>query len=128
MLVYFSNVSGNTKRFIDKLDLPNTAIPLYTREETPVMDEPFILVMPSYGTGNEKRAVPPQVIKFLNVEQNRGHLIGIIGCGNRNFGAYYQIGARIVERKTGKPILYTLEIFGTPEDVETVKGIYEARF
>ena len=127
MIVYFSNVSGYTKRFINKLDLPNVAIPLYTKEESPVMEEPFILVFPSYGRGSAKAAVPKQVIKFLNIEQNRDNLLGIVGVGNRTFGENYQIGARIVEHKTGKPILYALELFGTPEDVRNVRDIYATR-
>lgn len=124
MLVYFSNVSGYTKRFINKLDLPNVAIPLYTRDESPVMEEPFILVFPSYGRGSAKAAVPKQVIKFLNIEQNRDNLLGIVGVGNRTFGENYQIGARIASAKTQKPILYTLELMGLPEDVEAVRDIY----
>lgn len=128
MLVYFSNVTGYTKRFVEKLDLPNVAIPLYSRDETPVMEEPFILVFPSYGRGSAKSAVPKQVIRFLNIEQNRDNLLGIVGVGNRTFGEHYQIGARIVEQKTGKPILYTLELMGLPEDVRNVKDIYASRF
>lgn len=128
MLVYFSNVTGYTKRFVEKLDLPNTQIPLYTRETSPIVEEPYLLVFPSYGTGNAQRAVPPQVIKFLNIKQNRDLMRGIIGVGNRTFGEHYQIGARIVEQKTGKPILYTLELMGLPEDVRNVKDIYASRF
>ena len=124
MLVYFSNVSNQTKRFVDKLDLPNARIPLYTKDETLIMEEPYILVVPSYGTGNVKRAVPPQVVKFLNVEQNREHLLGVIGTGNKNFGRYYQIAARIISHKTQKPIFYTLELMGVQEDVDQVREMY----
>src|SRR5690625_467013 len=126
MIVYFSNVSGYTKRFVNKLDLPNVAIPLYTKDESPVMEEPFILVFPSYGRGSAKAAVPKQVIKFLNIEQNRDNWLGIVGVGNRTFGENYQIGARIASHKTGKPILHTLELMGLPEDVEEVRKIYAA--
>lgn len=128
MIAYFSNVSGYTERFINKLDLPNVKIPLYTREESPVMEEPYILVFPSYGRGSAKAAVPKQVIKFLNIEQNRDNLLGIVGVGNRTFGENYQIGARIASHKTGKPILYTLELFGTPEDVKEVKELWNKTF
>lgn len=128
MIVYFSNVSGYTKRFVDKLDLPSTAIPLYTRQDTPIMEEPFILVFPSYGTGSFKRAVPKQVIKFLNVEQNRDYLQGIVGTGNRTFGEDYLIGAKLAAHKTGKPLLYGLELFGTEEDKDKVKKIWKQTF
>jgi protein involved in ribonucleotide reduction len=70
LLVYFSSVSGNTARFIEKLGLPpsHPACP-----PTPIeVDEPFVLVTPTYGAGRggvEKGAVPKQVIRFLNDER-----------------------------------------------------------
>ena len=50
LLVYFSSVSGNTARFIEKLGMPAVRIPLQG-EESPVVDEPFVLVTPTYGGG-----------------------------------------------------------------------------
>ncbi len=49
-LVYFSSSSENTHRFIQRLGLPATRIPLNERERIQV-DEPYILVVPSYGGG-----------------------------------------------------------------------------
>ena len=85
-LVYFSSVSGNTKRFVEKLGLPAHRIPLYPKDDPLVVDEDFVLMVPTYGGGNGRGAVPKQVIKFLNDERNRKHIRGVIGAGNTNFG------------------------------------------
>ena len=51
LLVYFSSISGNTARFIEKLGLPARRIPLHSTDEPLVVDEPFVLVTPTYGGG-----------------------------------------------------------------------------
>lgn len=123
-LIYFSSVSGNTHRFIEKLGREAKRIPLYTQEETILADEPFVLVLPTYGGGNGKGAVPKQVIKFLNVPENRALIRGVIAGGNTNFGVAYGLAGDIIARKCGIPVLYKFEVFGTPDDVEKVsKGL-----
>lgn len=84
-LVYFSSSSENTLRFMERLGLPAIRIPLNERERIQV-DEPYILVVPSYGGGGTAGAVPRQVIRFLNDPHNRQLIRGVIAAGNRNFG------------------------------------------
>lgn len=120
-LVYFSSASGNTHRFIEKLGRPAARIPLYAREEPLLVDEPFVLVVPTYGGGPETKAVPKQVIRFLNDERNRRHLRGVIAAGNTNFGDAYGIAGDIIARKCEVPHLYRFELFGTPDDVTAVR-------
>lgn len=121
-IVYFSNVSENTKRFVDKLGLNSVRIPIKWDDESPlVVEKDFILVVPSYGGGAEGRTVPKSVVKFLNIEANRKNLVGVVGTGNTNFGIHYCKAAEIVATKTGVPLLYRVEITGTPEDVNQVK-------
>jgi protein involved in ribonucleotide reduction len=119
-LVYFSSVSGNTKRFIEKLGRPATQIPLLAREQSLRVDEPYVLVVPTYGGGDGKGAVPKQVIKFLNDPHNRALLRGVISAGNTNFGSAYGLAGDIIAGKTGVPVLYRFEVFGTPDDVRAV--------
>jgi len=69
-LVYFSSQSENTHRFVGKLGLPAIRIPIGGQREKLRMTQPYILVVPSYGGGSAKGAVPIQVIHFLNDEQN----------------------------------------------------------
>ena len=72
------------------------------------------------GRGEEKGAVPKQVIRFLNDERNRENLRGVISAGNTNFGEHFCLAGEIISRKCRVPHLYRLELFGTPEDVERV--------
>ena len=124
LLVYFSSVSGNTARFIEKLGMRALRIPLRPTDAPLVIDEPFVLVTPTYGGGAgrgvEKGAVPKQVIRFLNEEQNRRHIRGVISAGNTNFGEAFCLAGDIISRKCHVPHLYRLEVFGTPDDVERV--------
>ena len=120
-LVYFSNYSGNTKRFVEKLETEAIRIPI--KEETPLMNESYVLCVPTYGAGSDNSTVPKQVVAFLNIVENRKNLIGIIGFGNTNFGNHFCKAARIISQKTSKPILDKIEIFGIPEDVIRVQEI-----
>jgi len=120
-LVYFSSVSGNTKRFVDKLGIPATRIPLYAKDEPLVVTEPYVLLLPTYGGGPSTKAVPKQVIRFLNDERNRKLIRGVMVAGNTNFGEAYGLAGDIVARKCQVPLLYRFELFGTPDDVSAVQ-------
>ena len=121
-IVYFSNYSGNTKRFVEKLDGNNIRIPIDTNSSGDlVVNNEFVLFVPTYGGGSEKSAIPKQVRRFLNIEQNRNLLRGIVGFGNTNFGEHFCKAAEIISRKTGVPIVARVEIFGTEEDLDKVK-------
>ncbi|WP_347976125.1 class Ib ribonucleoside-diphosphate reductase assembly flavoprotein NrdI [Microbacterium sp. ProA8] len=126
LLVYFSSVSGNTARFIEKLGARALRIPLHATDPALVVDEPYVLVTPTYGGGQgrgvEKGAVPKQVIRFLNDERNRRLIRGVISAGNTNFGEHFCLAGDIISRKCHVPHLYRLEVFGTPEDVERVNA------
>ena len=119
-LVYFSSVSGNTQRFVEKLGMPAERIPLYPKDDPLVVDEEFVLVVPTYGGGNGRGAVPKQVIRFLNDERNRTRLRGVIGAGNTNFGETYCMAGDVISAKCQVPHMYKFELFGTPRDVTRV--------
>jgi protein involved in ribonucleotide reduction len=125
-VVYFSSVSGNTARFVEKLGRPAARIPLHAAEPPLEQREPYVLIVPTYGGGDGKGAVPKQVIRFLNDEQNRQHLRGVISAGNTNFGAGYGIAGDIIAQKCHVPHLYRFELFGTPDDVRVVNDGLDA--
>nr|WP_276548748.1 class Ib ribonucleoside-diphosphate reductase assembly flavoprotein NrdI [Brachybacterium muris] len=119
-LVYFSSVSENTHRFVEKLGIPAHRIPLYPKDEPLVMDEEFVLMVPTYGGGNHGGAVPKQVIKFLNDKRNRDLIRGVITGGNTNFGEAYCIAGDIISAKCKVPHMYKFELLGTARDVQKV--------
>ena len=120
-VIYFSSVSNNTHRFVEKLGVAAERIPLTSKDEPVVASEPYVLILPTYGGGPETKAVPKQVIKFLKTERNRELLRGVIAGGNTNFGEAYGIAGDMIARKLNVPLLYKFELFGTPEDVIAVK-------
>lgn len=119
-VIYFSSVSGNTHRFVDKLKVKAARLPVMTKAETTLALEPYVLVLPTYGGDSGHGAVPKQVIKFLNVEQNRSLIRGVIAAGNTNFGETYCLAGDIVASKCQVPLLYRFELMGTAEDVDRV--------
>lgn len=125
-LVFFSNYSGNTARFVDKLGTPATRIPIAWNSEQPLtVNEPYVLIVPTYGGGHDSHVVPRQVKQFLNISGNRENIRGIIGMGNTNFGAHFCKAAEVISAKTGAPILGRVEIFGTPADVHRITQALE---
>jgi protein involved in ribonucleotide reduction len=121
-VVYFSSVSENTKRLVDKLGLTAVRIPLKTEEAASfTYDRDSVLVVPTYGSGEEKTTVPKQVIKFLNNPENRKHIKGVVATGNTNFGSSYGLAGDIVSKKLGVPLIQRIEIMGTPEDITQLK-------
>ncbi|MDP9839024.1 protein involved in ribonucleotide reduction [Neorhizobium huautlense] len=119
-IVYFSSKSENTHRFVEKLGLTARRIPIRS-EETLAARDPYVLIVPTYGGGENKGAVPKQVIRFLNDADNRSNIRGVIAAGNTNFGAGYCIAGDIISAKCQVPYLYKFELLGTQEDVDNVR-------
>lgn len=120
-IVYFSSVTENTKRFVEKLGFPNQRIPLHPADPPIHVTTPYVLITPTYGGGNIKGAVPKQVVYFLNDEHNRSLLQGVIASGNTNFGKYFAVAGDVIAQKTGVPFMYKFELLGTAQDVQKVR-------
>ena len=121
LLVYFSSASENTHRFVGRLGYRSARIPLRRRDEPLSLDEEYVLVVPTYGGGSVRGAVPKQVIAFLNDPHNRSLCRGVIASGNTNFGEAYCLAGDIIAGKLGVPFLYRYELLGTPTDVARVR-------
>ena len=96
-------------------------LPADASVEPPMASVPYILVVPTYGGGGTKGAVPKPVIRFLNEPSNRNLIRGVIAAGNTNFGAAFGLAGNIISQKCGIPFLYRFELLGTQEDVANVK-------
>lgn len=125
-LVYFSSASENTHRFVEKLGMRATRIPLHDRDGSFQVHDPYVLILPTYGggwtvTGRDTHYVPKQVIRFLNNTHNRSLIRGVIAAGNTNFGESFGMAGNIISQKCEVPFLYRFELMGTPEDVERVR-------
>lgn len=131
LITYFSSTSENTRRFVEKLNLPAERIPLRRKEGELTVHEPYVLIVPTYGggagmTGDLSRPVPKQVIRFLNNPHNRKLLRGVISSGNLNFGSDFAKAGDIISAKCGVPYLYRFELMGNDHDVRRVReGLQE---
>lgn len=120
MIVYYSSRSGNTERFIYKLDIPSERIPI--TGELPQIRHPYVLIIPTYSDGTGRGAVPKKVRDFLS--EDHSMLMGVIAGGNRNFGEFFGYAGNVISRRFSVPLLYKFELSGTPEDVLNVnRGI-----
>lgn len=88
----------------------------------PVVETPFVLICPTYADGEGRGAVPRQVIRFLNDPSRRAGLRGVIGAGNRNFGATFALAARVIADKCNVPVLWRFELAGTDIDIHEVRA------
>lgn len=122
LLVYFSSLSLNTYRFVEKVGMKSARIPLSPKAPELKVQEPYILVCPTYAGNEGEGAVPKQVIRFLNDKNNRQLIRGVMASGSRNFGEYYGYAGTVISKKCSVPFLYTFELMGTPEDVVNVQN------
>ncbi len=98
LLVYYSSTSGNTYRFMQEVGLRTVRIPMSMKKDCPILEEPFVLVCPTYADDDGSKAVPKQVIRFLNHEQNRNMMQGVIASGNRNFGELFAYAGTVISK------------------------------
>lgn len=122
-VVYFSGASGYTHRFVERLGAPAVRLPLHKNDPTVILEEPYVLVVPTYGVGTPQTAVPPPIKKFIKEEQNAENCVAVIGSGNTNFGGNYCLAASLVARKLDVPVIYKFELLGTEADEEAVTKI-----
>lgn len=122
-IYYYSSASGLVRLFAERLGRPvyNLAEREHRLSEA---DGPWVLLTPSYKTGNANNDTIPEAVKrFLRKPSNRRLLVGVMGSGNRNFGRFYQKAAREIAEVSGRPILFEFELSGNPWDLTECQRI-----
>lgn len=114
-IVYFS-VTGQTRRFVKKLDL--AAYEIEPANPFFEINEPFVLVVPTYDL-----EITEVVNDFLDYKSNRENLQGVAGGGNLNFAELFVYTAKDIARDYNVPMLFAFEFSGTNEDVESFKKV-----
>tara|TARA_B100001146_G_C15985916_1_gene350395 strand:+ start:259 stop:663 length:405 start_codon:yes stop_codon:yes gene_type:complete len=118
LIVYFSSKTENTHKFVERLGF--TSIRL--SGDVPTVNQPYVLITPTYADNYGHGAIPPKVQKFLKNETNTFFLQGVIGAGNRNFGENFAKAAKDISVEHDTPLLYRFELSGLPEDVNITKN------
>lgn len=112
MLIVYDSLTGNVKRFIEKLDMRSVKI----HKELKV-DEPFVLV--TYTT---KFGETPKTTSDFLIKKNR-NLIAVASSGNRLWGMKFAVSANQISEKYNVPIILKFELSGN--EVEVDKFIQE---
>ena len=114
MLVVYLSITGQTRKFVDKLGYPTLEITpdsVYTE-----VQEPYIVVVPTY----EKEATEI-VNEFIETGLNREYLRGVAGGGNRNFNTLFGFTAKFISEDYDVPLLHLFEFQGSVNDVAKLK-------
>src|SRR5699024_12002781 len=82
------------------------------------MNYNYVFILPSYQV-----FMFDSVVYFLTYKDNKKNLLGLIGCGNRNFNDLFGQTAKKISVKLHVPILYLLELSGNSTDVKNVRLI-----
>ncbi|WP_019241465.1 MULTISPECIES: class Ib ribonucleoside-diphosphate reductase assembly flavoprotein NrdI [Bacillus] len=110
MLIVYDSLTGNVKRFIQKVESKAQKI-----TEGLIVKEPFILVTYTVGFGE----VPKSTIDFLS--NNYPFLQGVATSGNRVWGANFGKAGERISNKYLVPLLLKFELSGTKQDIEVFK-------
>lgn len=121
LLVYYSSPSLNTHRLVYRLGIEAKRIPISMKQAMDVVDRPYVLVCPTYADDDGSKAVPKQVIRFLNNPEHRELMVGVIASGNRNFGDMFAYAGTVISKKCNVPFLYKFELSGTSDDIVNIK-------
>lgn len=106
--VYFSRTK-NIEKFVKK-----SKVEAIKGNENLKIEDKYILITYTDKFGE----VPLEVQNFLLFKENKEKLNGVIGSGNRNWGANYCKAATIISEEYRIPILQTFELSGTSHDLD----------
>lgn len=122
-IVYYSE-TNQTKKFVHKIK-EYDSVRITPRDYEIEMDEPYILVMPSYEP-NVHPIVIDTAEDFLEVGDNEELCKGLFGGGNRNFAELFGVTARTLSEEYGIPILHEFEFQGSEYDVNKLEEELES--
>lgn len=118
-LVYFSSSSENTHRFVEKLGLPAIRIPIAGARSKLLMEQPYILIVPSYGGGSAVGAVP--IRDPLSTFRKTVHTCAASSPPGTPTSAQRTASPATSSPKMPCAFLYRFELLGTAQDVENVR-------
>lgn len=116
MKIVFDSLTGQGERFAKKLNHISELIPVYEYEDE---SGPIILVTRSENFGD----VPLDVADFM--KDNHEKVVGILSCGNRNWGTNFGRAGFRLEETYGIPVIQVFEMAGSTHDVSVANDWIE---
>lgn len=110
MLIVYDSLTGNVRRFIEKLEYKSMKI-----HDNLIINEPYILVTYTIGFGE----IPQSTTSFL--ANNYKYLMGVASSGNMNWGSNFAKAADKIAELHNVPVIMKFELAGTDKDVEKIK-------
>ncbi|WP_025729058.1 class Ib ribonucleoside-diphosphate reductase assembly flavoprotein NrdI [Atopobacter phocae] len=115
MLVVYMSLTGQTRKFVQKLPYETLEITLANAFDLEV-HQPYIIVAPTYDV-----EATDILNDFIETGNNQAYLKGVCGSGNLNFNDLYCFTAKDLARDYHVPLLHCFEFQGNEKDVEIVK-------
>jgi protein involved in ribonucleotide reduction len=112
-LVYIS-LSGNVEDFVDRVGMPS--LELDYSDPSQSIDEDYIIISPSYDD-----SITDSFSEFIEHGDNKKHLVGFVGSGNRNFDNDFCFNAKDLSLMYDKPLIFCFEFSGTEDDIINFK-------
>lgn len=110
MLVAYTSLTGNVKRFVEQLPFPTVDI-----REIERIDQPYVLVTYTFNFGKVPEAVNLFLRRHVHNQQN---LMGVASSGNRNWGANFARAADVIATQYQVPMIHKFELAGLEEDIQ----------
>lgn len=115
MKVVYCSMTGNVRAFVRKLNQINKSIEtIEIRNGKEVVDDKYLLITHTTGKGE----MPKKLVDFLGDKTNVKNAVGVVGSGNKNWGAHFCGGAYKASEICGVPVLHTFEVRGNQKDID----------
>ncbi|MGE6259244.1 ribonucleotide reductase stimulatory protein [Heyndrickxia sporothermodurans] len=111
MLIVYLSLTGNVKKFVDKLNM--TSMELSYTNPLIEVSEDFIVIVPSYD-----EEITTTISMFVDYKNNETFLKGFAGSGSINYDKQFCFNAKDLAIRYSKPLLHTFEFSGTNNDVK----------
>ncbi|WP_182006252.1 class Ib ribonucleoside-diphosphate reductase assembly flavoprotein NrdI [Priestia aryabhattai] len=112
MIIVYDSLTGNVKRFIDKVKKTNKNLRVENIASIPVVDEDYILVTYTIGMGK----VSDSTQEFLNKNSNK--LKAVVVSGNIVWGSNFGKAGDIISKQYNVPLIMKIELSGTKQNVD----------
>lgn len=116
--VVFFSLSGNTRRFVSKLDADIYEL---SSMDQLAPDRAFIAVTPTYSNGQGEHAIPSPWKIILDDPTLSNRIVGVVACGDRSFISTFAKGGGDMAKQLNCPLIRQIELGGMPSDVKAVQ-------